>query len=117
VADKLRNINQLVSIILEPEGHNTSPVITLAANIAMQSNKDADPLLLILAADHVVQDEAAFTKAVNQALPLVEFGKLVTFGIVQQLAHTDYGLIERGDEIKNGFTIKEFVEKSNAKTA
>jgi mannose-1-phosphate guanylyltransferase len=61
VAEQLRSINKMGSIILEPQGRNTAPAIALAANIAMQTNKDTDPLLLILAADHVIQDEAAFT--------------------------------------------------------
>jgi mannose-1-phosphate guanylyltransferase len=117
VAEQLRSINKMGSIILEPQGRNTAPAIALAANIAMQTNKDTDPLLLILAADHVIQDEAAFTAAVQKAIPLAERGKLVTFGIVPQSAHTGYGYILRGDELDGGFTVKEFVEKPNAATA
>ena len=76
VAEQLREINMLGSIILEPMGRNTAPAIALAA-----FTSDDDPLLLVLAADHVIQDELAFTKAVSDALPLAEAGKLVTFGI------------------------------------
>ncbi len=117
VAEQLRSIKQMGSIILEPQGRNTAPAIALAANIAKQINKDNDPLLLILAADHVIQDEVAFTNAVQQAVPLAEQGKLVTFGIVPQSAHTGYGYIQRGTELECGFKVKEFVEKPNAKTA
>ena len=77
VAEQLREIDKLGSIILEPVGRNTAPAIALAALTA----KD-DPLLLVLAADHVIQDEDAFREAVIRAIPLAEAGKLVTFGIV-----------------------------------
>jgi mannose-1-phosphate guanylyltransferase len=117
VAEQLRNINRMGSIILEPQGRNTAPAIALAANIALQANIDTDPLLLILAADHVIQDEEAFTAAVQKAIPLAEQGKLVTFGIVPQSAHTGYGYILRGNELDGGFTVKEFVEKPDAVTA
>ncbi len=70
VAEQLRSLNQLGSIILEPQGRNTAPAIALAADIAKQRSKGNDPLLLILAADHVIQDEAAFSVAVQKAIPL-----------------------------------------------
>ncbi|MEY8241341.1 MAG: mannose-1-phosphate guanylyltransferase/mannose-6-phosphate isomerase [Cycloclasticus sp.] len=125
VAEQLRSINKAGSIILEPQGRNTAPAIALAANLfsekTSQQNTTDDPLLLILAADHVIQDEDAFTQAVQQAIPLAQRGKLVTFGIVPQLAHTGYGYIQRGDALKcettNAYTVKEFVEKPNLKTA
>jgi mannose-1-phosphate guanylyltransferase len=117
VAEQLRSINQMGSIILEPEGRNTAPAIALAASIVKQKNKSDDPLLLILAADHVIQDEAAFTTAVQNAIPLAQQGKLVTFGIVPQTAHTGYGYIQRGDELESGFTVKGFVEKPSSEKA
>lgn len=83
VAEQLREIDKLGSIILEPVGGNTAPAIALAALVT-----DDDPLLLVLAADHVIQDQAGFTAAVNDAVPLAESGKLVTFGIVPNEAHT-----------------------------
>ena len=79
VAEQLREIDKLGSIILEPVGRNTAPAIALAA---LSSPEGEDPLLLVLAADHVIQNEAAFTKTVMNAIPLAESGKLVTFGIV-----------------------------------
>ena len=93
VAEQLREIDKLGSIILEPVGKNTAPAIALAAITA-----DDDPLLLVLAADHVIRDEVAFTNAVNNAVPLAESGKLVTFGIVPNEAHTGYGYIKMGDK-------------------
>lgn len=78
------------SIILEPEDRNTAPTIALAAEVASSHHFD-DSLLLVLAADHVIQDQKAFADAIQQATQLAEQGKLVTFGIVPQTAHTDYG--------------------------
>ena len=112
VAEQLREINQLGSIILEPVGRNTAPAIALAALMA-----DDDPILLVLAADHVIQDEGAFTKAVTDALPLAESGRLVTFGIVPSEAHTGYGYIKKGKEDGAGFTVDKFVEKPSFSVA
>ena len=112
VAEQLRDIDRLGSIILEPEGRNTAPAIALAALLSQD-----DPLLLVLAADHVIQDEAAFTKAVSAAIPLAESGKLVTFGIVPKEPHTGYGYIKRGEEQGAGFGVEEFVEKPTLEVA
>ena len=73
VAEQLRSIDKPGSIILEPVGRNTAPAIALAA---IASEKE-DPLLLVLAADHVIQVQKAFLKAVEVATPLAEQGKLV----------------------------------------
>ena len=77
VAEQLRAIDRLGPILLEPVGRNTAPAIALAA-----LNAEPGDLLLVLAADHVIADQSAFTGSVNSALPLAEDGKLVTFGIV-----------------------------------
>jgi mannose-1-phosphate guanylyltransferase len=112
VAEQLREIDKLGSIILEPVGRNTAPAIALAALTV----KD-DPLLLVLAADHVIQDEAAFNAAVMRAIPLAEAGKLVTFGIVPSEPDTGYGYIKRGNDLGEGFTVDEFVEKPSLEVA
>jgi mannose-1-phosphate guanylyltransferase len=112
VAEQLREIDKLGSIILEPVGKNTAPAIALAALAA-----DDDPLLLVLAADHVIQDEQAFTDAVNRAVPLAEAGKLVTFGIVPKEAHTGYGYIKKGSQEASGFVVEKFVEKPSSQVA
>lgn len=68
VAEQLREIDKLANnIILEPVGRNTAPAIALAAFCALQNADNVDPLLLVLAADHVIQDDIAFTKAVRRA--------------------------------------------------
>ena len=112
VAEQLREIDKLGSIILEPVGRNTAPAIALAA---LMSNED--DLLLVLAADHVIQNEAAFTKAVTDATPLAEAGNLVTFGIVADQPHTGYGYIKRGEELGVGFVVDKFVEKPSIEVA
>lgn len=115
VAEQLREIDKLGSIILEPVGKNTAPAIALAALTALTAYDD--PLLLVLAADHVIQDEQAFTDAVNQAVPLAEAAKLVTFGIVPKEAHTGYGYIKKGSQEGSGFVVDKFVEKPSSQVA
>ena len=114
VAEQLREIDKLSSIILEPVGRNTAPAIALAA---LLSSKGEDPLLLVLAADHVIQDEAAFTKTVMNAVPLAEAGKLVTFGIVAHEPNTGYGYIKKGEFQGPGFAVDAFVEKPSIEVA
>ena len=114
VAEQLREIDRLGSVILEPEGRNTAPAIALAA---LSSQANDDPLLLVLAADHVIQDEEAFIKAVMDAKPLAESGKLVTFGIVAREPNTGYGYIKKGASQGTGFNVDSFVEKPSIKVA
>ncbi len=114
VAEQMRELGCTGNIILEPVGRNTAPAIALAAEVEGQDN---DPLLLVLAADHVIQDKEAFSEAVAKAVPLAEAGKLVTFGIVPTEAHTGYGYIKRGEKQSDGFKVDSFVEKPDANTA
>ncbi len=104
------------SIILEPVGRNTAPAIALAALRAVQQGED--PVLLILAADHLIADHNAFHTAVEKATLLAEQGKLVTFGVVPTEAHTGYGYIKSGESVNEiGFEVAQFVEKPNLATA
>jgi mannose-1-phosphate guanylyltransferase len=113
VAEQLREVDALGDILLEPVGRNTAPAIGLAA----LAKKDADPLLLVLAADHVIADQKAFTEAIMQAIPLAENGMLVTFGIAPTEPHTGYGYIEAGDKVGAGFTVSSFREKPDSELA
>ena len=113
VAEQLREINRLGSIILEPTGKNTAPAVAIAA----MSLLDDDPLLLVLAADHVIQDQKGFIKTVNEAVPLASAGKLVSFGIVPTAIQTGYGYIKRGEKEGNGFIIEKFKEKPSPQLA
>jgi mannose-1-phosphate guanylyltransferase len=116
VAEQLRALGKTGSIILEPVGRNTAPAIALAAEVTVDDN---DPLLLVLAADHVIQNNDAFTDAVKNAIPLAQAGKLVTFGIVPTQAHTGYGYIKRGNSVadSSGYDVNAFVEKPDSNTA
>lgn len=116
-AEQLRSQNDLPTILLEPAARNTAPAVALAALYAMQSSED--PVLLVLAADHIIDNEKAFNVAVSQALPLAESGKLVTFGIVPTAPETGYGYIQRGALLadKKSFAVLSFVEKPSFKTA
>ena len=102
-------------ILLEPVGRNTAPAIALAALHASMSGED--PLLLVLAADHLIKNTSAFHKAIAKAEKLAAAGKLVTFGIVPDQPHTGYGYIEAGNPIQDGFEVAKFIEKPNLETA
>lgn len=116
VAEQLRTSNEKHGgIILEPVGRNTAPAIALAALHAL--NEGDDPVLLVLAADHLIKDQASFHEAIAKANVLAENGNLVTFGIVPNQAHTGYGYIKAGDSIANGYTVAQFVEKPDLSTA
>ena len=112
VAGQLSEVNQLSEIILEPYPRNTAPAIALAALLA-----DDDPLLLVLAADHLIQDVSSFASVVTNALPLANAGKIVTFGVVPDEANTGYGYIEKGQELGPGFAVKKFIEKPSKDVA
>ena len=113
VAQQLQEIDSLGTIILEPVGRNTAPAIALAALL----EKNNDPLMLVLAADHVVGDQAAFAESVMKAIPLAEAGKLVTFGVVPNEPHTGYGYIKAGTPIEGAYSVASFKEKPDAQTA
>jgi len=113
VAEQLREVNALGKIILEPVGRNTAPAIALAALL----EKETDPLFLVLAADHVIADQDAFTDAVVKAIPLAQAGKLVTFGVVPSEPHTGYGYIEAGQPLEDAYSVASFKEKPDSETA
>ncbi|MDA9681396.1 mannose-1-phosphate guanylyltransferase/mannose-6-phosphate isomerase, partial [bacterium] len=113
VAEQLREIDALGKIILEPVGRNTAPAIALAA----LAKKEEDPLLLVLAADHVIANQRSFTEAIMKAVPLAESGKLVTFGVVPTEPHTGYGYIAAGNALADGYEVASFREKPDVDTA
>ena len=103
-------------ILLEPMARNTAPAIALAAWHLVA--RDADALMLVLPADHLIEDESAFRDAVARAVGLADAGWLVTFGIRPDYAETGYGYILRGDALGDaGFAVRRFVEKPDRATA
>jgi mannose-1-phosphate guanylyltransferase/mannose-6-phosphate isomerase len=111
VAEQLRTISQAPrAIVLEPVGRNTAPAIALAAHAALAAD-EGDSLLLVLPADHVIRDVAAFHAAVEIGAAAAREGKLATFGIVPNAPETGYGYIRRGERTGGTYRIAEFVEK------
>ena len=117
VAEQAREINvTLNSIILEPIGKNTAPAIALAAIKVLKDFEN--PILIVLASDHKIENTNAFHDAIKTAHKLAENNKLVTFGIIPESAETGYGYIETEKKDKaEYFEIKSFVEKPNKKNA
>ena len=115
MAEQLREIDVTpAAIILEPLGRNTAPAVALAALTATSE----DDVLLILPADHVIENVQAFQDAVGQAKLLAEQGYLVTFGIVPTEPETGYGYIKRSTEaVDAAYKVASFVEKPNLETA
>jgi len=104
------------TIVLEPLARNTAPAIALGALQAL--DRDPDAVLLVLPADHLIGDTAAFVQAVTQALPLAAQGWLATFGIRPDRPETGFGYIRRAEAIDaHAYRVAEFVEKPALATA
>ncbi|MBW8191673.1 mannose-1-phosphate guanylyltransferase/mannose-6-phosphate isomerase [Neiella marina] len=116
VAEQLHQLGDLGTIILEPDGRNTAPAVALAA-LTLQQTVGDEALMLVLAADHVIQDADAFHRVIEQATPLAQAGELVTFGIVPAGPETGYGYIRSGAAQGDAYKVGEFVEKPDLATA
>lgn len=100
------------SILLEPFGRNTAPAVAIAAMKLMAEGRDE--LLLILPADHVIDDQRAFQRALALATNAAEKGEMVLFGVPADRPETGYGYIKSGDErgLPDGvIRVERFVEK------
>src|SRR3954453_12115684 len=99
-------------MILEPSARNTAPAVAIGA-LAALARHGKDATLLVLPADHLVEDHAAFAATVSDALVLAERDLLVTFGIKPTYAETGFGYIERGERLAGtaGFRVLRFTEK------
>jgi mannose-1-phosphate guanylyltransferase / mannose-6-phosphate isomerase len=121
VAEQLREIDLRATIVLEPEGRNTAPAAALAALIAEREAKanggGEPPLLLVMPADHVIEDNDAFIAALAAGEAAAADGQLVTFGIVPAYPNTGYGYIEADVHEVKAVPILSFVEKPDKKTA
>jgi mannose-1-phosphate guanylyltransferase/mannose-6-phosphate isomerase len=103
------------SIILEPIGRNTAPAIALAALSALA--KDSESILVVLPADHVIENVDAFNKAIEKAIDEAKEGNLVTFGIIPTSPETGFGYIQANNSNEAIPSIKQFVEKPDLATA
>ncbi|MFZ9566568.1 MAG: mannose-1-phosphate guanylyltransferase/mannose-6-phosphate isomerase [Vulcanococcus sp.] len=119
VAEQMRQIGvEPAAILLEPMGRNTAPAVAIAALQATAGGED--PLLLVLAADHVIREGAAFRQTVQAGMEAANSGQLVTFGIVPTAPETGYGYIEAAEPLNQTQTpvpIARFVEKPDRSTA
>ena len=115
VAEQAAEINTRGQpIILEPVGRNTAPALTVAA--LAQSDHEDDPVLLMLPADHLIENKAAFYQALEAGIELAKDKFIVTLGIEPARAATGYGYIERGKELKipgpvSAFHVANYTEK------
>ncbi|GAB2873098.1 mannose-1-phosphate guanylyltransferase/mannose-6-phosphate isomerase [Pseudoduganella ginsengisoli] len=120
VAEQMREAGiKPLAILLEPVGRNTAPAVAAAANYI--KGIDADAMMLVLPADHVINNVAAFHAAVDRAAALAREGALATFGIVPTAPETGYGYIKSGSVVKgvagDGYEVERFVEKPDRATA
>ncbi len=103
-------------ILLEPVARNTAPAIALAA--LHLASRDPEAVMLVMPADHLIEDESAFRDAVSHASRLSDDDWLVTFGIRPDYPETGYGYIRQGERLGfDGHRIDRFVEKPDQATA
>nr|WP_318652262.1 mannose-1-phosphate guanylyltransferase/mannose-6-phosphate isomerase [Pseudomonas sp. PDM15] len=104
--------------LLEPEGRNTAPAIAAAA-IAVAKAHGEDAIMVVMAADHLIEDLTGFKQATEHAIRLAEQGHLVTYGIRPTAPETGFGYIEsgRGLDEEGGCEVARFVEKPDLATA
>ncbi|HDK45953.1 MAG TPA: mannose-1-phosphate guanylyltransferase/mannose-6-phosphate isomerase [Actinobacteria bacterium] len=115
LAATVREQSPGATLIIEPVGRNTAPAAALAA--LYSTAEGADPILLVMPADHVIKDLNAYLNAMARAIPHADAGRLVTFGIVPTAPETGYGYIEQGSPIADAYRVARFVEKPNAAIA
>tara|TARA_B100000886_G_scaffold324988_2_gene270151 strand:+ start:1837 stop:3276 length:1440 start_codon:yes stop_codon:yes gene_type:complete len=120
VAEQMREIEvNPYSILLEPFGRNTAPAITIAALKSIE--KEKNPILLILSADHEIKEINKFIEALNYGTDFARENKLVNFGVIPKSPETGYGYIKaenplQKDKIK-GEKIIDFTEKPSLEKA
>jgi len=118
VAEQLRRLGvKPGSIILEPVGRNTAPAVAVAALVAVSAQGKPDPTLLVLPADHVIEDVPAFQAAARIAVAEAAEEKLVTFGVVARGPETGYGYIRRASGKGPAYPVAQFVEKPDIRRA
>ncbi len=116
VLEQLNEIGLEADILLEPARRDSGPAIATGAAFAL--TRDADAVVLALAADHVVRDPAAFVEACRKALSVANAGRIVTFGVLPERPATEYGYIRPGDVVSGDVRkVAKFVEKPDPATA
>jgi len=116
--DQIDELNLPGKIILEPESRNTAPAVSLGAHYSSMLYGE-DVYLLILSADHVIEEQEKFIETINQAILIADQDRIITFGISPTSAHTGYGYIEKGEKMKHSSAhlVKSFTEKPSKDVA
>ena len=123
-AEQIKDLASNIDIVLEPMGRNTAPAVIIAALRLQQQGNDAP--MLVLSADHAIEDEDRFRAAIVKARALANEGYVVTLGIQPTFACMGYGYIECGEAVggygddsaaEQGLMVNDFVEKPDEATA
>ena len=122
VLDQLREMKSInATLLLEPVGRNTAPALSMAAFCAQQLSAEHDPILVITPADQTIQNQSAFTKALQDCIQVVEANSqaIAILGITPTAPETGYGYIQRAGakDQHNAYSVERFVEKPNLKKA
>ena len=119
IAEQLREISVMPrAILLEPVGRNTAPAVCAAALTLAET--EPDPVMLVMASDHMIADVDAFLTAVDRAAAAAGAGALVCLGVAPERPETGYGYIRRGgalEGVDGAFAVSEFVEKPDSEHA
>src|SRR5204862_6866651 len=117
VADQLRQVGVESDIVLEPVRRDSGPAVAVATVLGLKRSPDA--IILILAADHAIDNVEAFYGACRDALPAAESDHIVTFGVVPTEPATDYGYLKPGPALADGRVrkLEMFAEKPDQASA
>ena len=116
VREQLAEIGVQAHILLEPVKRDSGPAI--AAGAAFAARRDPEAVVVALAADHVVDDDAAFVTACRQGLPAAQAGRIVTFGVRPEGPSVEYGYIKPAADAQDSvLPVERFVEKPDLETA
>ena len=122
VLDQLRDLKSIdATLLLEPLGRNTAPALTMAAFCAAQNANEQDPILVITPADQTIQNQGAFSKALQDCIQAVQSNPqtIAILGIKPTAPETGYGYIQRSGtkDKNNAYVVDRFVEKPDSNTA
>lgn len=117
VAEQLLEVGVSADIVLEPQGRESAAAVAVATTLAAQRNPDA--IVLVLAADHMIEPDAIFAAACAEAASVARGGILMTLGITPSAPSSAYGYIQKGAEIagSRAFRVARFIEKPDREAA
>jgi mannose-1-phosphate guanylyltransferase / mannose-6-phosphate isomerase len=114
--DTYQNNSIQIDYLLEPFGRNTAAAIAASA-IIVEKRFGKDAVMLVLPADHIINDQSSFNDAIESAWNIAEEGWLVTFGVMPNRPETGYGYIKYGKTLKSGYEVLKFIEKPDLEKA